>query len=196
MFEVGSGPAPAAGTLAALLAPDGPNDVAPDRRRRGARAAARRGSWSIPPARASAPARERPSRRAAGADRPRARAPPRPSVADSIAYPERQMTAAELMDFWSRIRLVAMATVGPAGQPHIAPVHAELDGHDAPLRRLRARRPAGRPGRRTRGRRSPRGTTARRSSSTGGRARCRGACARRGRAGAASRGTSSRSRSA
>ena len=51
-----------------------------------------------------------------------------PSVADSTAYPERQMTAAELMDFWSRIRLVAMATVGPAGQPHIAPVHAELDG--------------------------------------------------------------------
>jgi hypothetical protein len=38
------------------------------------------------------------------------------------------MTAAELMEFWSRIRLVAMATVGPAGQPHIAPVHAELDG--------------------------------------------------------------------
>jgi len=51
-----------------------------------------------------------------------------PSVADSTAYPERQMTAAELMDFWSRIRLVAMATVGPAGQPHIAPVHAEIDG--------------------------------------------------------------------
>jgi hypothetical protein len=51
-----------------------------------------------------------------------------PSVADSIAYPERQMTAAELMDFWSRIRLVAMATGGPAGQPHIAPVHAALDG--------------------------------------------------------------------
>jgi hypothetical protein len=51
-----------------------------------------------------------------------------PSVADSTAYPGRQMTAAELLEFWSRIRLVAMATVGPAGQPHIAPVHAELDG--------------------------------------------------------------------
>jgi hypothetical protein len=51
-----------------------------------------------------------------------------PAVADSIAYPDRQMTAAELMDFWSRIRLVAMATVGRAGQPHIAPVHAELAG--------------------------------------------------------------------
>jgi len=38
------------------------------------------------------------------------------------------MTAAELVDFWSRIRLVAMATVGNAGQPHIAPVHATLRG--------------------------------------------------------------------
>lgn len=51
-----------------------------------------------------------------------------PSVADSLAYPERQMSAAELVELWSRLRLVAMATVGPAGQPHIAPVHAELDG--------------------------------------------------------------------
>ena len=51
-----------------------------------------------------------------------------PSVADSVAYPERQMTAAELIEFWRSVRLVAMATVGSAGQPHIAPVHAELDG--------------------------------------------------------------------
>jgi hypothetical protein len=51
-----------------------------------------------------------------------------PSVADSVAYPARQMTAAELVDFWRSQRLVAMATVGPAGQPHIAPVHAELTG--------------------------------------------------------------------
>ena len=51
-----------------------------------------------------------------------------PTVADSIAYPDRQMTAAELMEFWSKVRLVAMATVGPAGQPHIAPVHTELEG--------------------------------------------------------------------
>ena len=50
------------------------------------------------------------------------------TVADSIAYPDRQMTAAELMEFWSRNRLIAMATVGPAGQPHVAPVHAELEG--------------------------------------------------------------------
>ncbi len=51
-----------------------------------------------------------------------------PSVADSVAYPERQMTAAELLEFWQSVRLVAMTTVGPAGQPHTAPVHAELDG--------------------------------------------------------------------
>jgi len=51
-----------------------------------------------------------------------------PAVGDSVAYPPRQMTAAELVDFWRSARLVAMATVGPAGQPHIAPVHTELAG--------------------------------------------------------------------
>jgi hypothetical protein len=50
------------------------------------------------------------------------------SVADSIAFPDRQMTAAELTAFWKDARMVAMATVGPEGQPHLAPVHAELDG--------------------------------------------------------------------
>jgi pyridoxine/pyridoxamine 5'-phosphate oxidase len=50
-----------------------------------------------------------------------------PSVADSVAYPERQMTAAELVEFVRNARMIAMATVGAAGQPHIAPVHAELD---------------------------------------------------------------------
>jgi hypothetical protein len=51
-----------------------------------------------------------------------------PSVADSLGYPPRQMTAAELIEFWRGARLVAMATVGPAGQPHIAPVHTEIAG--------------------------------------------------------------------
>lgn len=51
-----------------------------------------------------------------------------PSVADSVAFPERQMTAGELVEFWRGARLVAMATVGPHGQPHLAPVHAELEG--------------------------------------------------------------------
>src|SRR5262249_7291272 len=50
------------------------------------------------------------------------------SVADSIAFPDRQMTAAELVAFWKDARMMAMATVGPAAQPHIAPVHSELDG--------------------------------------------------------------------
>lgn len=51
-----------------------------------------------------------------------------PSVADSVAFPARQMTAAELVAFWRDARMVAMATVGPKGQPHIAPVHSEIDG--------------------------------------------------------------------
>ena len=51
-----------------------------------------------------------------------------PSVADSIAFPDRQMTAAELIAFWKDARLMAMATVGPQGQPHVAPVHSEIDG--------------------------------------------------------------------
>lgn len=51
-----------------------------------------------------------------------------PSVADSVAYPDRQMTAAELVDFVRDARIIAMTTVGPAAQPHIAPVHAELEG--------------------------------------------------------------------
>src|SRR4029450_3153109 len=51
-----------------------------------------------------------------------------PAVADSVAYPARQMSAAEFVEFWRSVRLVAMATVGPAGQPHIAPVHAERAG--------------------------------------------------------------------
>lgn len=51
-----------------------------------------------------------------------------PTVADSVAFPGRQMTAAELVDFMQRARLVAMATVGPHAEPHIAPVHVELDG--------------------------------------------------------------------
>jgi hypothetical protein len=50
------------------------------------------------------------------------------AVADSVAYPARQMTAAELMDFWKAARIQAMTTVGPNGQPHTAPVHSTLDG--------------------------------------------------------------------
>jgi hypothetical protein len=51
-----------------------------------------------------------------------------PAVAESVAYSGRQMSAAELIAFWRDVRLVAMATVGAKGQPHIAPVHARLTG--------------------------------------------------------------------
>ena len=51
-----------------------------------------------------------------------------PAVGDSVAYPDRQMTAAELAEFWKAARIMAMTTVGPGGQPHTAPVHATLEG--------------------------------------------------------------------
>ncbi|HUY39007.1 MAG TPA: pyridoxamine 5'-phosphate oxidase family protein [Candidatus Binataceae bacterium] len=52
----------------------------------------------------------------------------RPAAADSLAYGPRQMSAAEFLEFWQSVRLVAMATATSAGSPHIAPVHARLDG--------------------------------------------------------------------
>ncbi|HEY2387661.1 MAG TPA: pyridoxamine 5'-phosphate oxidase family protein [Candidatus Binatia bacterium] len=51
-----------------------------------------------------------------------------PALAASIGAVERQMRAAELIEFWRGTGLVAMATVGPSGHPHVAPVHAELRG--------------------------------------------------------------------
>ncbi len=51
-----------------------------------------------------------------------------PAVDDSVGYPPRQMTAEEFVEFWRSVRLVAMATVGAHGQPHLAPVHATLQG--------------------------------------------------------------------
>jgi hypothetical protein len=51
-----------------------------------------------------------------------------PAAADSLAYPGRQMSAAEFVEFWQSVRLVAMATVGENRSPHIAPVHARLVG--------------------------------------------------------------------
>jgi hypothetical protein len=51
-----------------------------------------------------------------------------PAVADSVAYPDRQMTATELVEFWKSARIMAMTTVGPNGQPHTAPVHSTLEG--------------------------------------------------------------------
>src|SRR5688572_1919506 len=51
-----------------------------------------------------------------------------PAVADSVAYPDRQMAAAELVEFWTSARIMAMTTVGATGQPHTAPVHSTLEG--------------------------------------------------------------------
>jgi hypothetical protein len=51
-----------------------------------------------------------------------------PALADSVGAVERQMRAPELIEFWRGTGLVAMTTVGPQGQPHVAPVHAELRG--------------------------------------------------------------------
>jgi hypothetical protein len=70
-----------------------------------------------------------------------------PAIADSVAYPDRQMSASEFVEFWRSVRLVAMATVGEGGRPHIAPVHAALSGtslrlviYDNTVRRLDLRR--------------------------------------------------------
>ena len=51
-----------------------------------------------------------------------------PAVAGSVAYPARQMSAQEFIQFWRSNRLIAMTTVGANGAPHIAPVHARIVG--------------------------------------------------------------------
>lgn len=51
-----------------------------------------------------------------------------PAVRETFGQPDRQMTAAEFVAFWQAVPLVAVATVGPNGQPHIAPVHTRLEG--------------------------------------------------------------------
>src|ERR1700733_8288318 len=58
----------------------------------------------------------------------RSAATARPSVADSVAYPDRQVKGEEFVEFWRSVRLIAMATVGEGGLPHIAPVHTTLEG--------------------------------------------------------------------
>jgi hypothetical protein len=46
------------------------------------------------------------------------------AVRETFDHPERRMTAAEFVAFWNGTRLKAMATSGPDGAPHLAPVHA------------------------------------------------------------------------
>ncbi|HEV7733626.1 MAG TPA: pyridoxamine 5'-phosphate oxidase family protein [Candidatus Binatia bacterium] len=50
------------------------------------------------------------------------------SVGDSVAFPDRQLSAADFLAFWRGARLMAMTTVGPDGQPHTAPVHTNIQG--------------------------------------------------------------------
>lgn len=72
-----------------------------------------------------------------------------PALAESVGWAPRRMNAGELFEFWRGIRMVAMATVGERGQPHMAPVHAVLCGptlrvlvyHDATRRRDLASNP-------------------------------------------------------
>lgn len=48
------------------------------------------------------------------------------ALKESFDRPQRRMDAREFARFWNSCPLKAMATVGPNGHPHIAPVHAEF----------------------------------------------------------------------
>ena len=48
------------------------------------------------------------------------------AVRETFDHPTRRLTAAEFVRFWNGIRTKAMATSGPDGAPHLAPVHAEF----------------------------------------------------------------------
>lgn len=59
----------------------------------------------------------------------RSRATAGPAVLDTFDRVERRLDAAAFVRFWNATRTKAMATTGPDGAPHIAPVHAEfVDG--------------------------------------------------------------------
>lgn len=117
-----------------------------------------------------------------------------PAVADSVAYPARQMSAAEFVEFWRSVRLVAMATVGPAASrisPQSTPSSPGRCSDSASTRTpsvgLTSPPTPASPS-------PPGGLTARSRSSTAARARSQAACALRGRDRAAGRAVSSRSR--
>lgn len=48
------------------------------------------------------------------------------AVLATFDHADRRVTAAEFVAFWNGTRTKAMATTGPDGAPHIAPVHAEF----------------------------------------------------------------------
>ena len=56
----------------------------------------------------------------------RSRATAGAAVRETFDHPERRMNAAEFVAFWNATRMKAMATSGPDGTPHLAPVHAEF----------------------------------------------------------------------
>jgi len=59
----------------------------------------------------------------------RSRATAGPAVRDTFDHADRRLDAAAFVAFWNGSRLKAMATSGPDGAPHVAPVHAEfVDG--------------------------------------------------------------------
>lgn len=56
----------------------------------------------------------------------RSRASAGRAVRDTFDHAERRLDAAAFVAFWNGTRLKAMATCGPDGAPHVAPVHAEI----------------------------------------------------------------------
>lgn len=56
----------------------------------------------------------------------RSRATAGGAVRDTFDNPDRRLDAAAFVRFWNATRMKAMATSGPDGAPHIAPVHAEF----------------------------------------------------------------------
>jgi hypothetical protein len=54
----------------------------------------------------------------------RSRASAGDAVLATFDHPQRRLGAAEFVTFWNGSRMKAMATSGPDGAPHIAPVHA------------------------------------------------------------------------
>ena len=64
-----------------------------------------------------------------------------PAVAVSVAYPARQMSAAEFVEFWRSVRLVATATVGASRPAAYRPRPRRALWDDPAAPHLREHRP-------------------------------------------------------
>jgi predicted pyridoxine 5'-phosphate oxidase superfamily flavin-nucleotide-binding protein len=53
-----------------------------------------------------------------------------PAVAATFGAGDRRLSAEEFREFWRSVRMFAVATSGPSGWPHIAPVHVQLTDDD------------------------------------------------------------------